>query len=52
MGHSLEEFLKRNCIEHKYIAVYHPGGNGEVERFNRVLKDAIKLANFRGQDWL
>lgn len=39
-----KEFLSRNGISQTFTSIYHPAGNGIVERFNRVLKNAIQLA--------
>ncbi|KAJ1101541.1 hypothetical protein NDU88_006608 [Pleurodeles waltl] len=47
----IEEFLKRNGIEHKLVSVDHPSGNGEVVRFNRVIKDSLQLARYKNVDW-
>nr|XP_050026949.1 uncharacterized protein K02A2.6-like [Dermacentor andersoni] len=39
-----ESFLQDRGIKHSFSAVYHPQANGQVERFNRVLKSYIQLA--------
>ncbi|XP_049271184.1 uncharacterized protein K02A2.6-like [Rhipicephalus sanguineus] len=39
-----ESFLQDRGIRHSFSAVYHPQANGQVERFNRVLKSYIQLA--------
>lgn len=36
---------------HKRIAVCHPQANGQIERFNRVVKEAIQLAIKGGLCW-
>jgi hypothetical protein len=41
----MEEFFKERRIVHRVTAVYNPQCNGEVERFNRVLKQQIMLAH-------
>ncbi len=41
------EFLRERDIRHFRSAVYHSHANGEVERFNRVLKTVCKLLQFR-----
>lgn len=38
------EFLKMHGIRHVKSSLYHPQSNGQVERFNRVLKSIIQLA--------
>lgn len=44
-------FMKRNGIHHKLTPVYHPAGNGLVERFNRVVMGSIQAAISAGKDW-
>ncbi len=31
--------------------MYHPRANGEVERFNKVLKDCLQTASIQGEPW-
>ncbi|KAM7283094.1 uncharacterized protein ISCGN_000254 [Ixodes scapularis] len=38
------EFLKTQGIRHLRTSLYYPQANGQVERFNRVLKSTIQLA--------
>lgn len=38
-----DSFLKERSITHTYSAVYHPQANGQVERFNRVLKEYVQV---------
>ena len=38
------DYLKTENIKHLKSSLYHPQTNGEVERFNRTLKNAIQLA--------
>lgn len=38
-------FLKERGIIHTYSAVYHPQANGQVERFNRVLKEYVQVCS-------
>lgn len=45
------EFLRERDIHHFRSAVYHPRANGEVERFNRVLKDCLQTASIQGEPW-
>lgn len=43
-SHEFNQFLQTNGIKHVKSSLYHPQGNGQVERFNRVLKSVIQLA--------
>lgn len=47
----MEKFLKSHGIIHKKCAVYHPEGNGCVERVNRIIKESIQLSKVNGIDW-
>lgn len=47
----MEEFLKRCNIRHVTTALYEPQGNGQVERFNHVLKDGVEWAQKSGWGW-
>lgn len=40
-----EEFLKQREIVHLEASVYYPRANGEVEQFNRMLKDCLQTAS-------
>ena len=40
----LQQFLKSHAVRHSKTASYNPQANGEVERFNRVLKKGLKAA--------
>ena len=44
VSNSMQSFLKENNISHIQTALYDPRCNGQVERFNRFLKDCVKLA--------
>ena len=44
-----ELFLSERNIVHRYSALYHPRGNSEVERFNRVLKQSVQTAKLDKQ---
>ena len=47
-----EKFLKDNEIEHGRTTAYHPEANGQVERYNRTLKDMLgKLCRDKRKDW-
>ena len=39
------KFLNVTGIKKKFTALYHPSGNGVVERINRVIKGIIQLTN-------
>ena len=38
------QFLAERNIKHTTSAIYHPEGNSEIERFNRVFSDYVKTA--------
>lgn len=44
-------FLKQRGIVHLKSSLYYPRANGEVERFNRVLKDCLQTASIQGTPW-
>ncbi|KAJ8364452.1 hypothetical protein SKAU_G00132830 [Synaphobranchus kaupii] len=46
-----ETFLADRDIKHCRSSVYYPQANGEIERFNRVLKDCLQTADIEGQPW-
>lgn len=41
-----KDFLDKNGIEHKTSAPYHPASNGEAENAVRIIKKALKKADF------
>ncbi|KAL2080048.1 hypothetical protein ACEWY4_023841 [Coilia grayii] len=45
-----EAFLQDRGIVHTK-SVYYPRANGEIERFNRSLKDSLQTALLEGQPW-
>lgn len=45
------QFLNRNGINAMKTPVYHPSGNGIVERFNRVIMGSIQAAINAGMKW-
>lgn len=45
------EYLKQKSIKHITSAVYHPQTNGVVERYNKILKNAIRWAWANGMNW-
>jgi len=40
----LQQFLSAHGVRHSKVALYNPQANGEVEKFNRVLKEGLKAA--------
>ncbi|XP_041940375.1 uncharacterized protein K02A2.6-like [Alosa sapidissima] len=46
-----ETFLQDRGIVHRKSSVYYPRANGEIERFNRSLKDTLQTALLEGQPW-
>lgn len=47
-----EAFLAAQEITHCHSSIYYPQSNGEVERWNRVLKDGLQTADMEGQQWM
>lgn len=43
--------VMENGISHKTTSLYHPAGNGAVERFNWVIKGIVQLANHNNLSW-
>lgn len=46
-----QQFLRENGIEHRSIPPYWPQANGEVERQNRSLLKALRIAALKGTPW-
>ncbi|XP_054759514.2 uncharacterized protein K02A2.6-like [Lytechinus pictus] len=46
-----EDFLKKLGISHSKASLYYPRSNGEVERWNRVLKQTLQIATMQGKPW-
>ena len=46
-----EAFLADRDIKHCRSSVYYPQANGEIERFNRVLKDCLQTADIEKRPW-
>lgn len=44
VSHEFRNFLKERGIKHFLSSLYYPQANGQVERFNRVLKEYIQVA--------
>ncbi|XP_031570271.1 uncharacterized protein K02A2.6-like [Actinia tenebrosa] len=51
VAETFETYLKQNSIEHRRSTPYWPQANGEVERQNRSLLKAMKIAKSQGKDW-
>jgi rubredoxin len=45
------EFVTTHGIEHRHTTPLWPQANGEVERQNRTLMKAIRIAHSEGKDW-
>uniref|UniRef100_A0A5S6Q2B8 Integrase catalytic domain-containing protein n=1 Tax=Trichuris muris TaxID=70415 RepID=A0A5S6Q2B8_TRIMR len=43
-SHKFQEFLQGHAIRHYRSSLYYPQANGEIERFNRTLKDCLQAA--------
>ncbi|XP_034065890.1 uncharacterized protein LOC117542374 [Gymnodraco acuticeps] len=48
---TLKALMVRHCIQHIRTTIYHPEGNGDVERLNRVLKESILTAQRENAPW-
>lgn len=51
-SHAFRSFLQERGIEHRQSSIYHPQSNGQVERFNRVLKDLLQSISAEKKDIL
>ena len=49
VSREFEEFLRNLNIKHSRTALYHPQANGAVERFNRVLKEGLRVGKYEGK---
>nr|XP_054765813.1 uncharacterized protein K02A2.6-like [Lytechinus pictus] len=49
VSYEFEEFLEEYGITHVRSSLYYPRANGEVERFNMVLKSSIQNAMIEGK---
>uniref|UniRef100_A0A5S6QPR2 Integrase catalytic domain-containing protein n=1 Tax=Trichuris muris TaxID=70415 RepID=A0A5S6QPR2_TRIMR len=49
ISNEFKQFLNNHAIRHCRTSLYYPQANGEVERFNRVLKDCLQLATRTGR---
>ena len=51
MFEEFEAYLKDNNVEHRVSTPLWPQANGEVERQNRSLLKAMRIAHSEGRDW-
>ncbi|CAM5079093.1 unnamed protein product [Natator depressus] len=47
-----ETFLAQRNILHRRSSLYYPQANGEIERFNRSLKESLQMAKLEGRLWI
>ena len=48
---AFQSYLQAHGISQRIVTPYWPSANGEVERFNRVLKKFNQIAHAEGHDW-
>lgn len=51
VSREMESFLRECGIKHMTTSLYEPRENGQVERFNRVLKESVLCANKSTDAW-
>ncbi|KAF7651807.1 hypothetical protein LDENG_00105200 [Lucifuga dentata] len=51
VSQEFETFLLDRGIVHRKSSVYYPRANGEIECFNRSLKDSLQTALLEGKQW-
>ncbi|KAJ8364836.1 hypothetical protein SKAU_G00136670 [Synaphobranchus kaupii] len=51
VSQEFDTFLQDRGIVHRKSSVYYPRANGEIERFNRSLKDSLQTALLEGKPW-
>ena len=49
-SHEIKDYFTERGIEHSTTALYHPQGNGLVERMNNTIKEGIQLATLKHKD--
>ena len=49
-SHEMKDCFTERGTEHSTTALYHPQGNGLVERMNRTIKEGIQLATLQHKD--
>ena len=51
VSNEIEDYLKEMEVEHRHTNPLWPRANGEVERQNRTLLKAIRVAHAEGKNW-
>ncbi|KAJ8375109.1 hypothetical protein SKAU_G00056890 [Synaphobranchus kaupii] len=51
VSQEFDTFLQDRGIVHRKSSVYYPRANGEIECFNRSLKDSLQTALLEGKPW-
>jgi transposase len=56
-NHQFREYYENSGIDVRYVSVAHPRANGQVERANGMVLDALKkrlhdAANSKGGKWI
>ena len=49
-GHHFWDFCEDRCISVKYVSVAHPRANGQVERANGMILDALKKRLYQKEE--
>ena len=49
-GHHFWDFYEDRCISVKYVSVAHPRANGQVERANGMILDALKKRLYQKEE--
>ena len=49
-GHHFWDFYEDRCISVKYVSVAHPRANGQVERANDMILDALKKRLYQKEE--
>ena len=50
-SHKMQQFLRNSGVKHCRVALHHPMANGQVERFNRVIKETVQLTRKTELPW-